>query len=79
MLHECGVGGYLINMSSLYDGNRVCVRLGSRVGEYFEVRKGLRHGCVMSLWLLNILFDRVVREVNKSATSRVVKLKCWKE
>ena len=43
VLHECGVDGYLIrSMSSLYNGSRACVRLGSRVGEYFEVRRGLR-------------------------------------
>ena len=36
-------------MSNLYNGSGACARLGSRVGEYFEVRKGLRHGCVMSL------------------------------
>ena len=46
-LHECGVNGYLIkSMSTLYDGSRTCMRLGSRVGEYFEVRTGLRQGCV---------------------------------
>ena len=49
MLHECGVDVYLIrSMSSLDNGSSACVRLGSRVEEYFEVRKVLRPGCVMS-------------------------------
>ena len=49
ILHECGVDGYLIrSVTSLYNGSRACVRLGSRVREHFEVRKGLRQGCVMS-------------------------------
>ena len=57
VLHECGVDGYLIrSMSSLYNGSRACVRLGSRLGEIFEVRRGLRQGCVMSPWLFNIFF-----------------------
>ena len=60
VLHECG-------MSSLYDGSRGCVRLGSRVEEYFEVRRGLRQGCVMFPWLINIFFHRVVRQVNEGA------------
>ena len=36
------------------------------VGEYFQIRKGLRQGCVMSLWHFNNSFDRVVRLVNES-------------
>ena len=45
VLHECGIDEYLIvSMSSLYNGSRACERLGSRVREHFEVRRGLRHG-----------------------------------
>ena len=59
MVNECGVNGYLIkSMSSLYNGNRECVRLGSRVGEYFEVEKGLRQRFVISPWLFNIFFTK---------------------
>ena len=60
VLHECGVDGYLIKcISSLYDVNGVYVKSGSRVGEYFEVWRGLRQGSVMSSWLINIFFDSV--------------------
>ena len=56
VLNECGGNGYLLSrMNSLYNRSRACVRLGSRVGEYFEVRRELRQGCVMSPWLLNII------------------------
>ena len=76
VLHECGVDGYLIrSMSSLYNGSRACVRLGSRLGEIFEVRRGLRQGCVMSPWLFNIYFDKVVRQVNERAMGKGVKLR----
>ena len=48
VLHEFGVDRYLIrSLSSLHDGSRSCVRLCSRMGEYFEVRRELRQGCVM--------------------------------
>ena len=56
VLHECGVDGYLRSMISLYNGTRTCVRLSSRVGEYFEVRRVLRQGCVMYPWLFNFFF-----------------------
>ena len=76
VLHECGVDGYLIrSMSSLYNESRVCVRLGSRVGEYFEVRKGLRQGCLMQISDLNIYFEQVVRQVNERAMGKGIKLR----
>ena len=72
VLHECGVDGYLIrSMSSLYNGSRACVRLDSRAGEYFELSRGLRKGCVMSPWPFNIFLDMLVRQVNgKGVKSR---------
>ena len=49
VLHECRVDEYLIwSMSSLYNWSKEDTRLSSRVREYFEVRKGLRQGCVVS-------------------------------
>ena len=66
VLHECGVDRYFIRtMSSLYNESRALVRLGSRVGEYFEVRKGLRQECVMSPRLFIIFCYRVVKQVNE--------------
>ena len=56
-LHECGVDGHLISsMSSLYDGSKACVKLGSRLGEYFEIRRGDRgvqclRGSSMYIWM----------------------------
>ena len=75
MLHECEVDGYFIrSMNSLYKGGRSCVKLCSRVGEHFEVRWGMRKGCVMFPWLFNIFFYRVVRQVNERAAGREVVL-----
>ena len=34
------------------------------MSEWFPVNVGLRQGCVMSPWLLNVYMDGVVREVN---------------
>ena len=41
-----------------------CVQVGNDVREWFSVNVGLRQGCVMSPWLLNVYMDGVVREVN---------------
>ena len=50
------------------------MRFGSRVGQYFEVRKGLRQRYIMSPWFFNIFFERVIRLVNEKATGRGVVL-----
>ena len=53
------------------------MRFGCRVGEYFEVRKGTKQGCVMFLRLFNIFFDRVVGKVIESVTRKGVKTERW--
>ena len=76
VLHECGVQYLIRGMSRLYNGSRACVKLSSRVGEYFfEVRRWLRQGCLMPSWLFNVLFDRVVRQGNDREMGRGVKLR----
>ena len=42
----------------------IIFRVGNDVSEWFPVNVGLREGCVMSPWLLNVYIDGVVREVN---------------
>ena len=70
-MHECGVDGYLIrSMISLYNGSMACVRFGVKVGEYFEVRRRLRRGCIMSQWLFNIFVQK-----NEKIAEREMKLR----
>merc|ERR1712001_819488 len=54
---------------------RACVRVGSKVSESFEVRVGLRQGCVMSPWLFNIYMDGVVTEVYSRVNGMGVKMR----
>ena len=39
-------------------------REGNDASEWFPFNVGLRQGCVMSPWFLNVYMDGVVREVN---------------
>ena len=60
-----GVGRKLLKaVQSFYVDSRVCARMGNDVSEWFPVNVGLRQGCVMSPWLLNVYMDGVVPEVN---------------
>ena len=64
MLGFYGVGGKLLTaIKSFYKNSRACVRIGDRESDSFEVRVGLRQGCVMSPGLFNLFMDGVVREV----------------
>ena len=56
-------GKVLRGIKSFYDDGRACVRVGGEVSESFEVKMGLRQGCVMSPWLFNMYMDGVVRQV----------------
>ena len=60
------IGGRLFEgVKAFYVKSRACVRIGRREGEKFEVRMGLRQGCVMSPWLFNLVIDEVVRGMNR--------------
>ena len=43
-------------MSTLRERSRSCVRLGSTVGEYFEVMQELRQGCEICPWHFTIFY-----------------------
>ena len=66
-----GIGGKLLKaVKSFYAGSKACVRVGNDMSEWFQVKVGLRQGCVMSPWLFNLYFDGVVREVNERVLGR---------
>ena len=70
-----GVGGKLLRaLQSMYEGNRMCVRVGGEESEWFESKVGLRQGCVMSPWLFNLYMDGVVREVSARVEGEGVKM-----
>ena len=70
-----GIGGRVLRCKSFYDEGEVCMRLASKVSESFEVKMGLRQGCVMSPWLFNMYMDGVVREVYSRVTGKGVKMR----
>ncbi len=61
-----GVGGKLLNsIKSFYKNISACVKISGETKEHFEIKVGLRQGCVMSLWLFNIYMDGVIREMKR--------------
>ncbi len=59
-----GVGGKLLSaINSFYEEESACFKSSGETSEHFEIKVGLRQGCVMSPWLFNIYMDGVMREV----------------
>ena len=62
VLREYGVDGHLVGaVASLYRGSRSCVRVNGFRSGWFEVRAGLRQGCVLSPLLFVVYMDRIAR------------------
>jgi len=66
VLREYDVNEKMVNaIKSFYKNGKACVRIGREEGSEFEVRKGLRQGCVMSAWMFNVYMDKIVKEINR--------------
>jgi hypothetical protein len=62
VLEEYGVEMGLVRaVKSMYDGSKACVRVNGMLSEWFEVKQGVRQGCVISPWLFNVFMDKCVR------------------
>ncbi len=59
------MGGKLLSAKkSSYEEASTCVKFSGETSEHFEIKVGLRQGCVMSPWLFNIyIMDDVMREM----------------
>ncbi len=53
----------LSSLKSFYEEPSACDKISGETSERFEIKVGLRQGCVMSPWLFNIYRDGVMREV----------------
>ena len=62
ILRSYGFPTKVINiLSSMYANNRCCVRHGGQNSEWFQVKSGVRQGCVISPLLFNIVIDWVMK------------------
>ncbi len=66
VLRIYGVGGKLLSaIKSFYEAASACVKINGETGEHYEIKVGLRQGCVRSPWLFNIYRDGVMKSEGK--------------
>ena len=68
------VGGKLLSgIESMYVDNSACVRVRGDESEWFKTDSGVRQGCIMSPWLLNVYMDGVMKDVKMGVGRRRVR------
>ena len=62
ILQEMGIPDHLICLPrNLYAGQEATVRTGHGTTDWFQIRKGVRQGCILSPWLFNFYAEYIMR------------------
>ena len=48
-------------LRNLYAGQEATVRTGHGTTDWFQIEKGVRQGCILSPWLLNLYVEHIMR------------------
>ena len=61
-------------MRNLYAGQEATVRTGLATTDWFQIGKGVRQGCVLSLCLFNLYAEHIMRNVGLEETQAGIKI-----
>ena len=62
ILKEMGIADHLTCLlRNLYAGQEATVRTGHGMTDWFQIRKGVRQGCILSLCLFNLYEEYIMR------------------
>ena len=75
ILKEMGISDHLTCLlRSLYAGQEAAVRTGHGATDWFQIGKGVRQGCILSLCLLNLYVEYIMRNAGLEETQAVIKI-----
>ena len=62
ILKEMGISDHLTCLlRNLYAGQEATVRTGHETTDWFQIRKGVQQGCILSLYLFNLYVEYIMR------------------
>ena len=62
ILNEMGIQDHLTRLlRNLYAGQEATVRTGHGTTDWFQIEKGVRQGCILSLCLFNLYAEYIMR------------------
>jgi hypothetical protein len=60
-------------ISAIYENNTAVINVGNEVNSWFCIKSGVNQGCVLSILILIILMDFVVRSIGKAMEDHRIK------
>ena len=75
IIKEMGIPDHLICLlSNLYAGQEATVRTGHGTTDWFQIGKGVRQGCIVSLCLFNLYAEYIMRNPGLEETQAGIKI-----
>ena len=72
---KVGIPGHLICLlRNLYAGQEATVRTGHGTTHWFQIGKGVRQGCILSLCLFNFYAEYIMRHAGLEETQAGIKI-----
>ena len=75
ILKETGIPDYLTCfLRNLYAGQKATVRTGHGTTDWFQIRRGVRQGCILSPCLFNLYAEHIVRNAGLEEAQAGIKI-----
>ena len=61
-------------LRNLYAGQEAIVRIGHETTDWFQIRKGVHHGCILSPCLFNLYAEYMMRKAGLDEAQAEIKI-----
>ena len=75
ILEKIGIPGHLTYLlRNLYAGQEATVRTGHETTDWFQIRKGIHQGCILSPCLFNLYVEYIMRDTGQEEAQSGIKM-----